>query len=172
VRCRPTIRSRRKEETPPPVWTYGNRNVQAAAIHPATGELWIGEHGPQGGDEVNVALAGRNFGWPNVSYGCNYGAPVGTACRIGGGTHGPAYTEPAAYWYPTSTAPGGMLFYTGSRFPEWQGSLFVGGLSGRTLWRFVIDGHAIVGQEPFLCRAARDPGHQAGPGRLDLRDQP
>jgi aldose sugar dehydrogenase len=133
------------------VWTYGNRNVQAAAIQPATGELWIGDHGPQGGDEVNVALAGRNFGWPNVSYGCDYGAPVGTACRIGGGTHGPDYTEPAAYWYPTSTAPGGMLFYTGARFPEWQGSLFVGGLSGRTLWRFDIDGHAIVGQEPFFA---------------------
>ena len=133
------------------VWTYGNRNVQAATLHPTTGELWISEHGPQGGDEVNVALAGRNFGWPTVSYGCNYGAPIGTGCRISGGTHSPAYAEPAVYWYPTSTAPGGMLFYTGSRFPEWQGSLFVGGLAGRTLWRFVLNGNTVVGQEPFFA---------------------
>ena len=133
------------------VWTYGNRNVQAATLHPTTGDLWISEHGPQGGDEVNIALAGRNFGWPTVSYGCNYGAPVGTGCRISGGTHSPAYTEPAVYWYPTSTAPGGMLFYTGSGFPEWQGSLFVGGLAGRTLWRFVLNGNAVVGQEPFFA---------------------
>ena len=133
------------------VWTYGHRNPQAAALHPATGELWVAEHGPQGGDEVNLALASRNFGWPSVSYGCNYGAPVGTACWIGGGAHNAPFTPPVAYWYPTSTAPGGMLFYTGTRFPEWQGSLFVGGLAGRTLWRFVLSGNAIVGQEPFFA---------------------
>jgi glucose/arabinose dehydrogenase len=133
------------------VWSLGHRNPQAAALHPTTGELWVAEHGPQGGDEVNLALAGRNFGWPNVSYGCNYGEPVGTTCRLGGGTHVAPYTEPLAYWYPTSTAPGGMAFYTGTRFPEWQGSLFVGGLAGRTLWRFVLNGNAIVGQEPFFA---------------------
>jgi glucose/arabinose dehydrogenase len=133
------------------VWTYGHRNPQAAALHPTTGELWVSEHGPQGGDEVNLALPARNFGWPNVSYGCNYGDPVGTACQIGGGVHLAPYTAPVAYWYPTSTAPGGMLFYTGTRFPEWQGNLFVGGLAGRTLWRFVLNGSAIVGQEPFFA---------------------
>jgi glucose/arabinose dehydrogenase len=133
------------------VWSLGHRNPQAAALHPSTGELWVSEHGPQGGDEVNLALASRNFGWPNVSYGCNYGDPVGTGCRLGGGTHNAPYTAPVAYWYPTSTAPGGMAFYTGSRFPEWQGSLFVGGLAGRTLWRFVLNGNAIVGQEPFFA---------------------
>jgi aldose sugar dehydrogenase len=132
------------------IWSYGHRNPQAAAVHPGTGELWVAEHGPQGGDEVNLALAGRNFGWPRVSYGCSYGAPVGTACRIGGGLHTEPYTPPLAYWYPTSTAPGGMLFYTGAGFPEWQGSLFVGGLAGRTLWRFQLDGNAIVGQEPLF----------------------
>lgn len=132
------------------VWSYGHRNPQAAAIHPTTGELWVTEHGPQGGDEVNLALAGRNFGWPTVSYGCNYGATVGTACRIGGGTHNAPFTPPAAYWYPTSTAPGGAMFYNGTRFPEWQGNLLVGGLAGRTLYRFVISGNAIVGQEPFF----------------------
>ena len=122
------------------VWTYGHRNPQAATLHPTTGELWVGEHGPQGGDEVNLALAGRNFGWPNVSYGCNYGDPVGTACRVGGGTHMAPYTPPLAYWFATSTAPGGMLFYTANRFPEWQGNLFVGGLVGRTLYRMVMSG--------------------------------
>jgi glucose/arabinose dehydrogenase len=133
------------------VWSYGHRNPQAAALHPTTGELWVTEHGPQGGDEVNLSLAGRNFGWPAVSYGCNYGDPVGTACRIGGGTHKAPYTPPVAYWYPTSTAPGGAMFYTGARFPEWQGNLLVGGLAGRTLYRFVINGNAIVGQEPFFA---------------------
>jgi glucose/arabinose dehydrogenase len=133
------------------VWSLGHRNPQAAALHPTTGELWVSEHGPQGGDEVNVALPSSNFGWPNVSYGCNYGDPVGTGCRLGGGTHNAPYTAPVAYWYPTSTAPGGMMFYTGSRFPEWQGSLFVGGLAGRTLWRFVLNGNGIVGQEPFFA---------------------
>jgi glucose/arabinose dehydrogenase len=132
------------------VWSYGHRNPQAAALHPTTGELWVAEHGPQGGDEVNVALSGRNFGWPNVSYGCPYGAPTGTACRIGGGVYGVLWT-PLAFWYPTSTAPGGAAFYTGAQFPEWQGSFFVGGLAGRTLYRFVLSGNAIVGQEPFFA---------------------
>jgi glucose/arabinose dehydrogenase len=132
------------------VWSLGHRNPQAAAIHPTTGDLWVTEHGPQGGDEVNLALPTRNFGWPNVSYGCNYGATVGTACRIGGGTHNAPFTPPLAFWYPTSTAPGGATFYTGNRFPEWQGSFFVGGLTGRTLYRLVLNGNSVVGQEPFF----------------------
>lgn len=132
------------------VWSYGHRNPQAAAIHPTTGELWVTEHGPQGGDEVNLALPSRNFGWPNVSYGCNYGDPVGNNCRIGGGVHNAPYTAPLAFWYPTSTAPGGAMFYTGSRFPEWQGNLFVGGLAGRTLYRFVLNGSAVVSHEPLF----------------------
>jgi aldose sugar dehydrogenase len=135
------------------IWSYGHRNPQAAALHPTTGELWVTEHGPQGGDEVNLALAERNFGWPNVSYGCNYGDPVGTGCRIGGGVHNAPYTPPLAFWYPTSTAPGGAMFYTGARFPEWQGNYIVGGLAGRTLYRLVLNSSAsaIVGQEPFFA---------------------
>ncbi len=133
------------------VWTYGHRNPQAATLHPTTGELWVGEHGPQGGDEVNLALAGRNFGWPNVSYGCNYGDPVGTACRVGGGTHMAPYTPPIAYWFATSTAPGGMLFYTANRFPEWQGNLFVGGLVGRTLYRIVMSGAQVGAVEALFA---------------------
>jgi glucose/arabinose dehydrogenase len=134
----------------PELWTMGHRNPQAAALHPATGELWIVEHGPQGGDEVDLALPGRNFGWPTVSYGCNYGDPVGAGCRIGGGVHAPAFSEPLAFWFPTSTAPGGMAFYAGAAFPEWQGDLFVGGLAGRTLWRLRLDGARVVAHEPLL----------------------
>jgi glucose/arabinose dehydrogenase len=133
------------------VWSYGHRNPQAAALHPATGELWVTEHGPQGGDEVNLARPTRNFGWPNVSYGCSYGATPGTACRIGGGTHAAPYTPPLTFWYATSTAPGGAAFYTGDKFPEWKGSFFVGGLAGKTLWRFVLTDDAITGQEPFFA---------------------
>jgi glucose/arabinose dehydrogenase len=135
------------------IWSYGHRNPQAAALHPTTGELWVTEHGPQGGDEVNLSLPTRNFGWAIVSYGCNYGDPVGTSCRIGGGVHNAPYTAPLAFWYPTSTAPGGAMFYTGNRFPEWQGSFLVGGLAGRTLYRLVLNASrdAIVGQEPFFA---------------------
>ena len=134
----------------PHLWTMGHRNPQAAALHPDTGDLWVTEHGPQGGDEVNLALPGRNFGWPVVSYGCNYGDPVGVGCRVAGGVHAPAYAEPLAYWFPVSTAPGGMAFYTGDKFPEWRGNLFVGGLAGRTLWRLLLDGSAVVGREALF----------------------
>jgi aldose sugar dehydrogenase len=133
------------------VWSLGHRNAQAAAVNPATGELWVAEHGPQGGDEINVALAGRNFGWPTVAYGCNYGVPVATTCWIGGGTHQGAFTPPLAYWYPTSPAPGGMLFYSGRRFPEWQGNLLVGGLAGRTLYRFVLSAGGITAVESLFA---------------------
>jgi glucose/arabinose dehydrogenase len=135
----------------PHLWTVGHRNPQAAALHPDTGDLWIAEHGPQGGDEVNLVLPGRNHGWPRVSYGCNYGDPVGTGCRIGGGVHAPAYAEPQAYWFPTSTAPGGMAFYTGDKFPEWRGNLFVGGLAGSTLWRLLLDGTTVTGHQPLFA---------------------
>jgi glucose/arabinose dehydrogenase len=138
------------------VWSYGHRNPQAAALHPTTGELWVTEHGPQGGDEVNLALAARNFGWPNVSYGCPYNSPIGTTCRIGGGVHNAPYTPPLAFWYPTSTAPGGAMFYTGTRFPEWQGNFLVGGLAGRTLYRlYWTAAPARLGQEPFLPDSTR-----------------
>jgi glucose/arabinose dehydrogenase len=132
------------------IWSLGHRNPQGAALHPATGELWVGEHGPQGGDEINIVLAGRNFGWPVVSYGCNYGEPVGTACAIGGGTHAPTYTEPLTTWVPTSIAPSGMAFYTGTMFPEWQGNLFVGALAGTALWRLTVTDSAVTAREEVL----------------------
>ena len=104
----------------PEIWSYGHRNPQGAAVRPGGDKLWISEHGPQGGDELNPIVAGGNYGWPVVSYGCNYGDPIGDACRIGGGTHSPEYIEPVSYWVPTSIAPAGMIFYTGNGFPSWQ----------------------------------------------------
>lgn len=134
----------------PGIWSLGHRNPQGAAIHPDTGELWVGEHGPQGGDEINIARAGANYGWPLVSYGCNYGDPVGNACRIGGGTHAPRFVEPLTTWTPTSVAPSGMAFYTGSLFPEWRGNLFAGSLAGQALWRLTVTGTSVTAKEPLF----------------------
>jgi glucose/arabinose dehydrogenase len=135
----------------PEIWSLGHRNPQGAAIHPGTGELWLSEHGPQGGDEINRVVAGGNYGWPIRSYGCPYGAPVGDACRVGGGTHAPTYVEPVSYWVPTSIAPSGLMFYTGDRFPEWQGNAFVGALAGQALWRVALNGNTEVARERLFA---------------------
>ena len=131
----------------PELWSIGHRNPQGAAIHPSTGELWIVEHGPQGGDELNRVVAGGNYGWPLKSYGCPYGSPIGDACRVGGGTHAPTYVEPVSYWVPTSIAPAGMIFYTGDRFPEWHGNALFGALAGTALWRVALNGNALAARE-------------------------
>lgn len=131
----------------PGIWSLGHRNPEGAALHPQTGELWISEHGPQGGDEINISRSGGNYGWPIKSYGCNYGDPVGDACRIGGGTHAPDYIEPLTYWVPTSIAPSGLAFYTGTMFPEWQGQLFSGSLAGQALWRLTLSGNTVVARD-------------------------
>jgi glucose/arabinose dehydrogenase len=140
----------------PEIWSYGHRNPQGLAIHPDTGELWLTEHGPQGGDELNRVQRAGNHGWPLVSYGCPYGSPVGDGCRFGGGTHAPAFVEPVSYWVPTSTAPSSLLFYTGSGFPEWRGNAFVGALAGQTLWRLVLDGGREVSRDQPLGSALKD----------------
>lgn len=133
------------------IWSLGHRNPQGAALHPTTGELWVGEHGPQGGDEINISRAAGNYGWPTVSYGCNYGDPVGTACAIGGGTHAPRFVEPLTTWVPTSVAPSGMAFYSGAMFPEWQGNLFVGALAGQALWRLTLSGDTVTAKEALFA---------------------
>lgn len=135
----------------PELWSLGHRNPQGAALHPTTGDLWLVEHGPQGGDELNRVTPGGNYGWPVKSYGCNYGDPVGTACRIGGGTHAPTYIEPVSYWVPTSIAPSGLVFYTGAGFPEWQGNAFLGALAGQALWRVVLSGATEVSRERLFA---------------------
>lgn len=135
----------------PEIWSLGHRNPQGAAIRLGGDHLWISEHGPQGGDELNRILAGGNYGWPLVSYGCNYGDPVGDACRIGGGTHAPDYLEPVSYWVPTSIAPAGMIFYSGSGFPAWQGDAFIGALAGKALWRVQLNGETEVLREALFA---------------------
>lgn len=137
----------------PEIWSYGHRNPQGVALHPTTGELWLTEHGPQGGDELNRVQRGGNHGWPRVSYGCPYGSSVGNGCRIGGGTHAPGYVEPVSYWVPTSTAPSSLLFYNGSGFPEWNGHVFVGALAGMTLWRIVLNGNQEASRDQPLGAA-------------------
>jgi glucose/arabinose dehydrogenase len=126
----------------PEIFSLGNRNVQGAALNPATGELWAHEHGPQGGDEVNIIRAGRNYGWPVITYGVNYG----TGTKIGEGTEKAGVEQPLWKWVP-SIAPSGMTFYTGDKFPKWKGNLFVGALAGQTLVRLTVDGNTIVREE-------------------------
>ena len=128
----------------PGLYSIGHRNPQAAAVHPVSGELWLAEHGPQGGDEVNRVTPGANYGWPKVSYGCAYGAPPDTTCKVNGGTHAPTYTEPLTFWTPTAIAPSGMVFYTGTRYAGWQDNLFVGALAGQAIWRLTIDNGAVT----------------------------
>lgn len=134
----------------PEIWSLGHRNPQGAALRPGSDDLWISEHGPLGGDELNLVLSGRNYGWPLRSYGCPYSAGTNTlACRPGGGVHAPAFEEPKTTWLPLSTAPSGLLFYSGNRFDDlgWRGNAFVGGLAGTTLWRVVLDGDNVTSKE-------------------------
>jgi glucose/arabinose dehydrogenase len=129
----------------PEKYTLGNRNMQGAALHPETGRLWVHEHGPQGGDEINVIRPGVNYGWPVITYGVNYG--IGT--KIGEGTHRVGMEQPIYYWVP-SIAPSGLAFYTGDAFPRWRGQLFVGALRDQMLVRLVLDGEKVVKEERLL----------------------
>lgn len=134
------------KEAKPEIWSLGHRNPQGAALHPDTGELWISEHGPQGGDEINIVRRGKNYGWPVVTYGCEYI----TCFQVGEGKSRPGMEEPLTYWVPKSIAPSGLAFYTGDRYPEWKGQLFSGALAGEALWRLTLDGNRIVAREPLL----------------------
>lgn len=134
-------------------YAHGFKDPEGAAIHPDTGELWVVDHGPQGGDEINIVRAGRDYGWPNVSYGVQYDARQAdgrTNVPVGRGeTSRPGVEEPIYYWVP-SIAPSGMAFYTGDLMPDWRGDLFVGAMAGRRLVRLVLDGERIVAEEPLL----------------------
>jgi aldose sugar dehydrogenase len=129
----------------PEKFTLGNRNMQGAALHPQSGVLWVHEHGPQGGDEVNIIRAGANYGWPVITYGVNYGS--GT--KIGEGSAKSGMEQPIHYWVP-SIAPSGMAFYAAERFPRWKGSLFVGALRDQMLVRLELDGAKVVKEERLL----------------------
>lgn len=127
------------------IYTYGNRNVQGIARDPASGRIWAHEHGPQGGDEVNILAPGKNYGWPVITYGRNYG----TGTLIGEGTHKPGMEQPRLYWTP-SIAPSGMTLYTGDKFPAWRGNLFVGALKYRLLARLEVRDEDIIHEERLL----------------------
>lgn len=129
----------------PHIWSFGHRNVQGATLHPDTGLLWTHEHGPQGGDEVNIGKAGANYGWPEITFGREYV----TGFRIGEGTERDDVEPPVHQWTP-SIAPSGMAFYSGDAFPQWQGDLFVGALRGELLSRLELDNGRVVHEERFL----------------------
>jgi len=130
----------------PEIFSLGHRNIQGAAVNPATGEMWATEHGPQGGDEVNRVQAGRNYGWPLVTFGRNYG--LGT--RIGEAGPKAGFEQPLRHWLPTSVAPSGLAFLSSDRYPGWKGNLFMGTLRGQTLIRLTLDGNAVTAEERLL----------------------
>jgi glucose/arabinose dehydrogenase len=133
-----------RDDTAPEVFSYGHRNPQGLAVHPETGRVWVVEHGPRGGDEVNVVQAGVNYGWPVITHGRAYsGLPMGEGSAKEG------MAQPLHYWVP-SISPSGMAFYQGDAFAQWQGDLFVGGLSGQLLARLELDGERVVEEERLL----------------------
>ena len=128
----------------PEIYTYGNRNVQGIALRPGTATIWAHEHGPRGGDELNILKAGANYGWPEITYGIDYSGAI-----ISEKTEAPGMEQPVVYWDP-SIAPSGMTFYDGDKFPEWRGDIFLGALAHRHLRRLEMDGDQVVGQEELL----------------------
>jgi glucose/arabinose dehydrogenase len=139
------------------IWSYGHRNIQGAALHPATGELWTHEHGPRGGDEVNVTRGGLNYGWPVITYGREYSGPA-----IGEGTAKAGMEQPLHYWVP-SIAPSGMAFHDGRVYPQWEGQLFVGALAARQLVRLEIGADGKVRSEERIAIGERVRDVREGP---------
>jgi glucose/arabinose dehydrogenase len=140
----------------PEIFAYGLRNPQGLTVHPETGALWEHEHGPRGGDEVNVLSAGANYGWPSITYGINYDGTI-----VSHDTALPGMEQPRTYWVP-SIGPSGMTFYTGDKFPKWRGNLFVGAMAGAHVRRLVVDGLRVVHQEEVF----------KGPRIRDVRQGP
>ena len=130
----------------PETYSYGHRDPEGAAINPATGKLWVIEHGPLGGDKISIIKPGGNYGWPNVSYGRRYN---GDLLAGKGLTQKPGVEQPVYFWYP-DIAPCGMIFYTGDMFPEWKGNLLIGGMQAKSLIRLVLDGDKVVAEERLL----------------------
>ena len=133
-----------REGARPEIWSYGHRNIQGAALHPETGQLWTVEHGARGGDELNAPKAGKNYGWPVITYGVDYsGAPIGEGQRKEG------MEQPVHYCDP-SIAPSGLMFYTGDKFPQWKGNAFVGALGFQLVARLELDGERVRSEERLL----------------------
>lgn len=146
----------------PEIYSYGHRNIQAAALHPVSGRVWVVEHGPQGGDEVNVLRPGANYGWPVVTHGVEYGS----GAPIGEGTHKAGMVPSLWHWVPTSIAPSGAAFYSGDRFPRWRGDLFLGALRARMLVRLKLDGERVLAEERLLQGLDRIRDVRIGPDGL------
>nr|WP_259371802.1 PQQ-dependent sugar dehydrogenase [Caldimonas mangrovi] len=148
----------------PEIWSYGHRNPQGIFLHPESGEVWTCEHGPFGGDEVNITRPGRNYGWPVISHGCEYDS----CARIGEGHARDGMEQPLTHWVPNAIAPSNCFIYTGERYPAWRGDLFLGSLAGLALWRLELRGPAT---EPIVAR--REPLYQELGHRIrDARQGP
>ena len=147
-----------REGARPEIWSYGHRNVQAAALHPETGQFWTVEHGARGGDELNHPEPGKNYGWPVITYGVDYdGSPIGEGTAMAG------MEQPVYYWDPV-IAPSGMTFYTGMNYPGWQGSLFIGSLNPGLLVRLILKDGQVQREERYLGKlGARIRDVQQGP---------
>jgi glucose/arabinose dehydrogenase len=145
----------------PEIWSYGHRNVQGLAIHPETGDVWADEHGPQGGDELNLIQPGRNYGWPVIGFGVNYT----TGLAIHSGTHREGMEQPVQVWVP-SIGISGLMVYTGDRFPEWRGNLFVGGMNGQQLVRLTMRGQRVASRETLVEQMGRLRDVRQGPDGL------
>ena len=132
-----------RDDAKPAIYSYGHRNIQGMALHPQSGQLWLNEHGPRGGDEINIPQAGKNYGWPLITYGREYHGPsIGPAEK-------PGLEQPIYQWTP-SIAPSGMAFYTGEAFPRWRGNAFVGALALTHLNRLTLEGNKVVAEERLL----------------------
>ena len=142
----------------PEIWSYGHRNPQGLAIHPETGDIWITEHGPQGGDELNLVLPALNYGWPVIGYGVNYR----TGSAIHEGTLRDGIEAPTHFWVP-SIATSGLMVYTGDLFPAWKGDLFAGGLGGQQIARLTMEGQRVVREETLLQGLGRVRDIRQGP---------
>ena len=142
----------------PEIWTYGHRNAQGLALHPETGDVWLNEHGPQGGDELNLVRPGLNYGWPVVGFGVNYR----TGIAIHSATHQDGMEPPVHIWVP-SIGVTGMLFYTGAAFPDWQGDMIVASLRGEQLVRLTLDGQQVAREETLMNGMGRIRDVRQGP---------
>ena len=150
----------KREGARPEIWSYGHRNLQGAALDPVSGQLWTLEHGARGGDELNRPQAGRNYGWPVITYGVDY-----SGVKIGEGTAKAGMEQPVYYWDPV-IAPSGAVFYTGDAYPGWKGSLFVGSLSPGGLVRLTLDGDRVRSEERYLGDIGRVRNVVQGPDGL------
>lgn len=152
-----------RERALPEIWSYGHRNLQGAVWNPADGQLWTHEHGPKGGDEINIARPGRNYGWPVITYGREY-----SGLKVGEGISAKAGMEQPLHWWVPSIAPSGMAFYSAERFPQWRGQLFVGSLKFGQLVQLQLEGERVIRETRHEMKARIRDVRQGPDGYLYL----